>query len=401
VNKAELAELIRDVCGSVVEEKWATLVAADAAGNVTRYGPPLVGDVSDIHAVPAVGAEEQRGLRAGRLIRCLAAARGHPGEAAGHARKAFKDEALAKALEAGDAVGGGFLVPPDYSSDIIELLRPVSRVRSAGPLLLPMPVGTVSIPKVTAATTATYTGEGQNIPISQPGFGMVTLTWRKLTAMVPISNDLIRFATPNADAFVRDDLVRALALREDLAFLRGDGTQNTPKGFLHWAPAANILPANATINLANVTIELGAMLNVLDEANIQMQRPVWFMAPRTKTFLMTQRDGLGNFAWATEMTRGTLMGFPYYTTTQIPTNLGTGTNESELYLVEMTHAILGESERLLIDASTEAAYWDGTQLQSTYSRDQTAIRAIAEHDFAMRHDQAVVVLSGVKYGAAA
>jgi HK97 family phage major capsid protein len=95
------------------------------------------------------------------------------------------------------------------------------------------------------------------------------------------------------------------------------------------------------------------------------------------------------------------MGFPYYTTTQIPTNLGTGANESELYLVEMTHAILGESERLLIDASTEAAYWDGTQLQSTYSRDQTAIRAIAEHDFAMRHDQAVVVLSGLKYGVAA
>jgi HK97 family phage major capsid protein len=130
-----------------------------------------------------------------------------------------------------------------------------------------------------------------------------------------------------------------------------------------------------------------------------MVRPAWFMAPRTKTFLMTQRDGLGNFAWRTEMAAGTLMGFPFYTTTQIPTNLGVGSNESELYLAEMTMAVLGESERLLIDASTEAAYWDGTQLQSTYSRDQTAIRAIAEHDFAMRHDQAIVVLQAVKWGA--
>jgi HK97 family phage major capsid protein len=405
MNKAELAELIRDVCGKVVEEKWQTIVSADAVGNVTRYGPPLLGAVIDetqpySQAIQRVSASEQRGLRAGRLIRCLAAARGIPGLAAGHARKAFQDEAMAKALEAGDAVGGGFLVPPDYSSDIIELLRPVARVRAAGPTLLPMPVGTVSIPKVTSASTATYTGEGQNIPISQPGFGMVTLTWRKLTAMVPISNDLIRFATPNADAFVRDDLVRALALREDLAFLRGDGTQYTPKGFLHWAPAAtNLLPANATISLTNVTIDLGSMLNVMDEANIQMVRPAWFMAPRTKTFLMTQRDGLGNFAWRTEMAAGTLMGFPFYTTTQIPTNLGVGSNESELYLAEMTMAVLGESERLLIDASTEAAYWDGTQLQSTYSRDQTAIRAIAEHDFAMRHDQAIVVLQAVKWGA--
>lgn len=398
MNKDELAVLIRDVCGKAVEEKWASIV--ETRGPSVGWGPPIIGEVAELRAAPtAEERKEERGLRAGRLIRCLAAARGDAEKASKHALKAFNDEAMAKALSSGDAAGGGFLVPPDYSSDIIELLRPAARVRSAGPLLLPMPVGTVSIPKVTGGSTATYTGEGQNIPITQPAFGMLTLTWRKLTAMVPISNDLIRFATPNADAFVRDDLVRALALREDLAFLRGDGTQNTPKGFLHWAPAAtNVSPANATINLTNTTIDLGSMINVLDEANVNIVRPAWFMAPRTKTFLLTQRDGLGNFAWRDEMVRGTLMGFPFFTTTQIPTNLGVGSDESELYLVEMTNAVLGESERLLIDASTEAAYWDGTALQSTYSRDQTAIRAIAEHDFGMRHDESVVILSTLKWG---
>jgi len=47
----------------------------------------------------------------------------------------------------------------------------------------------------------------------------------------------MRYADPAVDAFVRDDLVKVIALREDLAFILGDGTQDTPRGFLSFAGA--------------------------------------------------------------------------------------------------------------------------------------------------------------------
>ena len=51
----------------------------------------------------------------------------------------------------------------------------------------------------------------------------MNLVARKLTAMVPVSNDLIRRSPIGVEEIVRDDLVQTIARREDLAFLRGDG----------------------------------------------------------------------------------------------------------------------------------------------------------------------------------
>ena len=113
--------------------------------------------------------------------------------------------------------GGGFLVPEEYSTELIEYLRPLSVIRSMNPVIVPMPVGSISIPAMTGGATAEYIGEGSNIAVSQPAFGQIKLTWKKLATLVPISNDLIRFSSPQADAIVRDDLVAAMAQREDAA----------------------------------------------------------------------------------------------------------------------------------------------------------------------------------------
>ncbi len=66
--------------------------------------------------------------------------------------------------------------------------------------------------------------EAAAITVSKPTFGQVVASFKKLTALVPVSNDMQRFADPAIDAYVRDDLVQVLARREDLAFIRGDGT---------------------------------------------------------------------------------------------------------------------------------------------------------------------------------
>jgi HK97 family phage major capsid protein len=346
---------------------------------------------------------DETGLTIGGVVRMLAMSKGDQDRAVTMAEKIYgKEHTVVKALMAGDATAGGFLVAPEFSSEVIELLRAASVVRQMNPVVLPMDQGTLSIPKLTGGATAAYTGESQNIASSQQTTGMLDLTWKKLAALVPISNDLLRFSTtsPAADGVVRDDIVASLALREDLAFIRGDGLSGTPKGLRNWCPAANVLTVNPTVNLANVTVDLGALVLALKNADVRMLRPGWLFSPRTEMYLMTVRDGNGNFAFRAEMLAGRLWGYPYKTTTQIPINLAvTGTDESENYMVDFADAVIGESSEIIIDASPNAAYFDSVSsaVVSSFSRDETVVRAIARHDFGMRHDESIAVHSDVDW----
>lgn len=339
------------------------------------------------------------GMVIARLISILAINKGDQFRAENYAKKKLgEDHPVTKALSSGEATAGGFLVGEEMSSDIIELLRPKTVVRSSNPVVVPMASGNLSLPKLTAGSNSQYIGENNNIVSSEQEFGMVKLTFRKLVTLVPISNDLIRFASYRTDTIVRDDISRSMAIREDYAFLRGEGTEFTPKGIRNWAVAENILVANPTVNLDNVTKDMSDMILALEDANVDMVRPTWFMNPKTKQFLMTIRDGNGQYAFRDDMLRGTFWGFPFKTTTQLARNMGTGGDESEMYLVDMSDAVIGESLEMTIDASGEASYFDGQQLQSSYSRDQTIIRAISEHDFVMRHDKSIAILTEIKWG---
>ena len=87
-------------------------------------------------------------------------------------------------------------------------------------------------------------------------------------------------------------------------------------------------------------------------------------------------------------------------TTQIPTNLGAGGNESEIYFVNFADCYIGEDTTLSIAISTEASYKDaGGNTVSAFQRDQTLIRVISKHDFAPRHVESVAVGTGITWGA--
>ncbi len=320
-----------------------------------------------------------------------------------------------KALASNDPIAGGFLVPTQFSTDVIELLRAQAIVRSMGPASLPMPNGSVKVPKITAGANAGYIGENANIGKTQQEFGQLTLSWKKLAALVPISNDLVRFSSPAADAIVRDDIVRAMATREDQAFIRDNGTSGTPKGLRHWIHTDNVLAANATVSVANTSIDLGRMIQALMNANIPLvpqqnlaganaARAGWMFSPRTYRYLSTLQNANGYYVFRDEMLRGTLWGYPYRVSTQILETYtageaaSTGGTRGQIYFGAFAHAIIGEALGLMVDASTEAAYHDGNNVVASFSQDQTVIRVIAEHDFALRHDKAFTVLTDVTWG---
>lgn len=338
----------------------------------------------------------EKGFALSVMVRSLVSSKGDPRGAAEYAENQCGAPEVAAALSTSTDSAGGFIVPPGYIPEIIELLQPMSVIRSLGARTMPMPGGTLTIPKIASGSSASYGSENNDIAISEQVFGDLKLTKKKLTAMVPISNDLIRFSSPQANNLVRDDVITSMALREDLGFIRDDGTGDLPKGLRYWAPAANLITANAVINLQNVKNDLGKLELALLAASVKMLQPGWIFTPTILVFLTNLLDGNGNTAFP-ELALGTLRGKPFRTTTQVPNNLGVGSDESEIYLTDFADTLIGEATGLILDISTEGSYMDGATLVSAFSRDQTLVRAITEHDFGMRHDASVAVLIGVTW----
>ncbi len=343
--------------------------------------------------------KREKGHALSLIVRSLAATKGNTHLAADHCERVFGDGEVAKALAAGSGAAGGFLVPDNFSSEIIEFLRPISVVRRMGARTVPLANGNLTMPKQTGGASAAYIGENTNIPVTQATFGQVKLSAKKLAALTPISNDLIRFASPAVDDLVRSDLVAAIGQAEDNYFLRSDGTGAGPKGLRYWSPTTNRLTINPTVNLDNVTKDTSRLMLRLLNANVRMVSPGWIMAPRTKMFLEDLRDGNGNKAFP-ELERDMFRGFPIGVSTNVPINLAvTGTDESELYFVDFADVLIGEVPGLVIDVSSEAAYHDGNNVVAAFSLDQTVIRIIMQNDLAVRHAESVALFTDVKWGA--
>lgn len=361
--------------------------------------------------------ERTKGEAAGRFMRAVTACKlaNKPSEASfiQAQLKAWGDDDIAEVVEkdaerrqkaamaATSPTDGGFLVPEQFSQDVIELLRPQSVVRSMVGQTLPMPVGTLNIPKITDGSSAYYQGENTNATKSALKTGNVKLSWKKLISLVPLSNDLVRYSSPGADAIVRNDMIRAMAQRENQAFLRDDGTNASPRGLRYQMAPANLLDvSNPTFTVQTVATDLGRCVLQLVNANVPLSKAGWLFAPRTWNYLRMLQTTTGAFIYQAEMNNGLLLGYPYKWSTQIPTNLadhGRTTNggETEIYFADFDDVVIGEAMSLRVEASQEASYVDGGSLVSAFSQDQTVVRAITEHDFGVRRDVSIMVMNGV------
>lgn len=349
-------------------------------------------------SVPAQVAEP--GLRFARMTRTIAAAGGIP-HVAQQIAEANGDSGLFANQNMSNGPSGGFLVPEDVSSEIIELLRPASTVRRMGARTVPMPNGNLTTNRRATGAMFGYIGEQEDVPATGYTYGKMKLSAKKLAGIVPISNDLLRASGTNVDRLIRDDIVADAAQIEDRFFLRGSGTENAPKGlrFQHTGTdfaATHVLQMTATPDLQKVDNDLGRLELALANFNVPYDGAHWIMAPRTAMFLTNLRDGNGNKVYP-EMAQGQLRGKPVHTTTEIPINLGGGA-ESEIMLAHPQHVVIGEHMGIELAMSSEAAYRDsdGT-MQAAFSRDETLMRMIMQHDLGVRHLPAVAILTGVTW----
>lgn len=315
------------------------------------------------------------------------------------AKDVFKNDRVSSAaMYAGEHAAGGAWIQGVYLDRFIELLRPLSIVRMMGVDTVPLDDGSLLMPKETTGPTGQYLGEREPANVETVGSGDVRLVAKELVCMVAASEKLIRSPSASAANRIRNSVLRGAGQTEDLYFLRGIAAGAGPTGMRYLAAAANILTANGTVNLANVTNDLGRMELALLNGNVIAVKPGWIMAPRTLVYLMDLRDGNGNLAWPSlSLERPTLRGKPVYTTTQIPINLGSG-DKSEIMLVEASHLIIGDAPRVGFDSSNTAAYLDGGTVKAAFAERKVVTRLVMENDFNTLQEKAIAVLTSVNWG---
>ena len=196
-----------------------------------------------------------------------------------------------KVLTEATSTAGGFLVAPEYSQQLIELLQAKSVVRQLGPQILPINSDTINIPRITDGSTAYWKAENTTITESQLTFGELKLVLKGLTALVRASNFLIADASPAIDAIIRNDMITKLGLAEDLAFLFGIGGDQ-PLGLYNDPDVASVILG--TPNGATPTVDnLYDAMYAIDAANGSYT--AWVMNPRTKNTLRKLKDANGQY----------------------------------------------------------------------------------------------------------
>jgi HK97 family phage major capsid protein len=332
------------------------------------------------------------GIRAARfaMANAIQKATGSYAAAYRYAEDQMGDLTVAKALNTTTQVEGGATIPQDFVAELIDLVRAQTVVRGSGARVLPMPMGNLTIPRLQSSSTAYWIDELSRIPESQPAFDDLYFTAKKLTALVPVTNDLLRRSPLSVEGIIRDDIVKQLALAEDKAFLTNTASATQPGGIFTLAAAGNkivdttAVPTLGTINSVLMSLEL-----LLAGSNISTDKAMWIFHPAVRAFISSLTDGVGNYFFRDELQQGFLLGYPYKTTTQLPQNLNTG-NDTYIFFVNMDDCIIADTLNLRVDSSDVASYGVNSAT-SAYTYDQTLFRAINEVDFGLRHAASAAV----------
>ena len=380
------------------QRKYASLFLSTGA---SRDGGQASGFKARIASMSAPERRKAAYGMFGRAVKCIHASGGDIDRAAFTAERKFGDAEMArefKALSATSPAEGGYLVPEVYANEIIELLYPATVIYSLGARRLGMANGNLNIPRIKTGSRALFTGENRSIPKTAPRLGNLKLSAKKLTALIPMSNDLLRSTNFDNDVIVGQDVTKQMALGVDWGALMGTGGEFQPLGITKNKGVLNIDVTSLDEAYASTAGVLTAafpnylVASVLKN-NVYAGGLGFVFNTSVEQFFKSLRDNVGSFIFAKEMNESnTLVGYPYRTTNLLETTGG----KTSIIFGNWNDLVIGEQGALEIETSREGSWTDDAgNLISAFENDQTLIRAINNVDTGLRHDESFAVATKV------
>jgi HK97 family phage major capsid protein len=307
-----------------------------------------------------------------------------------------------KTLAEGTGSAGGYLVPPQYIQEMLELIRPNAAAFQAGVQARVVNSNLVYLPTMSTAAVASWIAENGAITPTDQTFGQQSASLSKLGAGVKVSNELIADSDPAIMEIVQQDLARVIALKLDLGIFEGSGSAPEIRGIANTS-GVTAGPAMGANGRTPTLADLSTLTFTLEALNItDYDRWSFVMHPRGINTFRSIMDPNGyailqansGVNAPTRSIGPNLYGFPYHLTTQlsIARTVGTNSDTTNVYFGRFYEMFALMSGGLMIDTSQEAA--DATN--SAFWSDQTWIRAKQRVGFLVRRPSGVVVWSGVR-----
>ena len=279
---------------------------------------------------------------------------------------------------------GGWLVPLTVESTIIKKLNATSEIRKYATVLNNV-VGQIKLGAEDALVQAYWVAEGDTATLSAAQWATVTLQPKKAVGFGKFTDEVLTQTVSNPDIrkMVVDQFAYAIQVLEDAAFTNGDGV-GKPKGY-----------RTATLPGANVKAQAGAAFAYGDVMNLYRALPrayrangTFFAADSVGGLLDGLKDSqnrplLNNFDGDTDKIKGRPVAYD----PNIPTNLGAGTNETEVWYGDYSKYVITDGGGIRVDFGTEG---------DDFKRSKTSVRVIHYTDGAVVLPEAFAKLTGVK-----
>jgi HK97 family phage major capsid protein len=337
-----------------------------------------------------ISREDKRGTNMAQFMGFFAVAGGNMERAGSMAKRAGAPREVVRALSEGTFASGGALIPQNFSSEFIELLYNINLFLAAGPRDMAVR-GNLTLPRGTGGATSAWVGEAEQISASTPAVAQVKIDLKKLANLVVASQEFLDDADAGA-AFIRDDMAKSASAAIDAAAIRGLGTAGSPRGLRGWVPSANYFQSTG-VTVATITADLNKAMRLIEEGKILSKQLAWFTSPKVKFGLMAARDGNNNEVWASELRQGTLYGAKFGASPNIPTNVGSGSTKSEIYLAAMDELVFAhDAAGMRVSMSDSAAYHNGTSLVSAFAQDEVVMKLTQRVDIVERQNGAGIAM---------
>lgn len=280
------------------------------------------------------------------------------------------DESVVQYVEKatlGTTTDAGFAAPlvqqDTYKGDFLELLRNATIFdKLQGYRSVPF---NVKINGQLSGGTASWVGEGQKKPLTNPTFNNIEIKEHKLAAITVYTQELLRRADPAIDQLVLNDLIEATKVLIDTTFLGAQAqTDTTPAGVLNGVTA--ITPSGTTG--AQIEADLLKLITTFVAANLTTDNAYFLMSETRAMQYALLRDPLGNtyfngmtFAGAAR----SLLGIPVITSQSIG---------DKVILVKMSELLVAQDGGVDVAYSDQATLVDGSTTHNLWQENKFAIR---------------------------
>jgi len=241
------------------------------------------------------------------------------------------------------------------ASEFIEFLRPATIIgRIPGLRRVPF---NIQMPRATSGTSAGWVGENAPKPVTSMAFDTVTLRWAKAAGIVVLTDELVRFSNPAAEAVVRQDLVATIAQFLDRQFVDpavAEVTNVSPASITNGVSA--VVPTGTTASAFRADVKT-LFANLLTNNLTNTAGGVWIMTQQQALALAIMQNSLGQQVFPTMngIEGGTLLGYPVVTSENIPSSTGSPVEGSPIIFAIAPEIMLADDGQVILDSSNQAS----------------------------------------------